>query len=106
MAYMYQVSFNIRPDQSSQLKIGQSLEKVLGYLKTILPSQSGFIDTRVFYSLNEKENIYVVCISEWDYWEDLEKHRESGFSEEKVLEEFDPVIKKEDLIIRIYKEID
>ena len=106
MAYMYQVSFNISSDKLSQLEIGASLEKVLGFMKSLMPSQPGFIDTRALYSLDEKENTYVVCISEWNYWEDLEKHRDSMMSEEKILKEFYPHIKKEDLIIRIYKEID
>ena len=106
MSYMYQVSFNIQPDQLSQLEIGKSLEKVLGYMKSLLPNQAGFMDTRVFYTLNEKDNTYVVCISEWDYWEDLDKHLKSGLSEDKILSEFEPHIKKDDLIIRIYKEVD
>jgi heme-degrading monooxygenase HmoA len=105
MAYLYQVSFNVKPEVLSKEKINVSLKKVLGYMKTLLPSQTGFIDARSLLSLNEKNNTYVVCISEWEYWENLEEHRKSNLSEEKILEEFGSNIKKKDLIIRIYKEV-
>lgn len=106
MSYMYQVSFNIDPDQLSLLQIGESLEKVLGFLKAFLPSQTGFMSARVFYSVNQKDTVYVVTLSEWDYWEDLQNHVNSHFAEDKILEEFEPHIQPENLIIRIYKEVD
>ncbi|MDK2980491.1 MAG: hypothetical protein PWQ55_838 [Chloroflexota bacterium] len=105
MAYLYQVSFNVKPDVLSKEKINVSLRKVLGYMKTLLPSQEGFIDARTLLSLNEKDNTYVVCISEWEYWENLEEHRKSSLSEDKIVEEFGPDIKKKDLIVRIYEEV-
>jgi hypothetical protein len=103
---MYEVSFNIEPKILSKDEISVSLEKVLGYMKVLFPSQDGYMDARAFFSLNEKENTYVTCISEWEFWEDLEHHRNSRFSEDKVLEEFGPDIKEKDLIIRIYEEVD
>ena len=105
MAYLYQVSFNVKPDVLPKEKVSVSLKKVLGYMKTLLPSQTGFIDARTLLSLNEKDNTYVVCISEWEYWENLEDHRKSNLSEEKILAEFGPDIKKKDLIVRIYEEV-
>jgi heme-degrading monooxygenase HmoA len=105
MAYIFQVSFNIPKTDMSKLDIGGSIERTLGYLKTLLPSQPGFIDTRVLYSLDDEEKTYVVVVSEWNNWEDLENHRESSLSEDKVLEEFSPHTKPEDLIIRVYGEV-
>lgn len=105
MAYYFQVSFNIASSEMSKLEIGGSIERTLGYLKTLLPSQSGFIDTRVLYSLDDEEKTYVVVVSEWNNWEDLQNHRESSLAEDKVLEEFQPRVKPEDLIIRVYGEV-
>lgn len=105
MAYIFQVSFNISASEISKLEIGGSIERTLGYLKTLLPSQTGFIDTRVLYSLDDEEKTYVVVVSEWNNWEDLQNHRNSSLSEDKVLEEFHPHVKSEDLIIRVYGEV-
>ncbi len=105
MSYLYQVSFNISPDLLSKEEINVSLRKVLGYMKTMLPNKPGFIDARTLISLNEKSNTYIVCISEWEYWENLENHRKSNMAEEKILEEFGSDIKKKDLIVRIYEEV-
>ena len=105
MAYIYQVSFNIQPDQMNELQIGASLERVLGYLRTLLPSQAGFIEARVLYSVDQPEQTHVVCISEWEHWEDLKRHCASALSEEKVLAEFAPHITKDDLVIRTYDEV-
>jgi heme-degrading monooxygenase HmoA len=105
MAYIYQVSFTIRPEQMNELQIGASLERVLGYLRTLLPGQPGFIEARVLYSVDQPEQTYVVCVSEWEHWEHLEQHRASALAEEKVLAEFAPHITREALIIRIYSEV-
>ena len=105
MAYIYQVSFNIQPNQMNELQIGASLERVLGYLRTLLPSQPGFIEARVLYSVDQPEQTYVVCVSEWEHWEHLEHHRTSTLAEDKVLAEFAPHITQENLIIRIYSEV-
>ncbi len=42
MAYFYQVSFNISSDDMTELEIGSTLERVIGYLKTLLPSEPGY----------------------------------------------------------------
>ena len=106
MAYIYQVSFNIPKTKMDKLKIGGSVERTLGYLKTLLPSQPGFIDVRVLYSLDDEEKTYVVVVSEWNHWEDLTNHRESSLSEEKVLEEFSPHLEPDNLTMRVYGEVD
>jgi heme-degrading monooxygenase HmoA len=105
MAYFYQVSFNIGADDMTELEIGSSLERVIGYLKTLLPSQPGYIDARALYSLDSADPIYVVVHSLWDRWDDLEQHRASNLAEEKVLREFGPHIEPEDLIVQIFNEV-
>ena len=52
MAYAFQVDFDIRPDQMSELEVGASLERVLGYLRTLLPGEPGFVSARALYSLD------------------------------------------------------
>ena len=42
MAYTYEISFHIASRQMDELSIGHALERGLGYLKTLLPSEPGF----------------------------------------------------------------
>ncbi len=53
MAYIYEVSFDIRSNQLSQLDIGAPLERVVGYLRTLLPSEPGYVTSRAMYSLDD-----------------------------------------------------
>jgi hypothetical protein len=105
MAYIYQVSFDIRPDQMSELQIGSSLERVLGYLRTLLPSESGFVSARALYSLDVPDTTHLVFESTWETWENLEIHRQSELSESKVLVEFEPHVSMEHLDVHLYEEV-
>jgi hypothetical protein len=107
MAFIYAVSFDIAPDKVGELKIGNSLERVLGYLRTLLPSQAGYITARAMYALEPDEDgeIDMLFESVWDRWEDLQAHMESTLLEDKVLREFAPEIRLEDLRIRTYEEV-
>jgi hypothetical protein len=106
MAYIYEVSFSLDPVQLEQLKIGRSLEKVIGYMRVLLPSQPGFVSTSGLQEVNSDGKPNLVFLSEWETWEDLLAHRQSSLTEDKVLLEFDPHIQKEHLVRRIYREID
>jgi hypothetical protein len=107
MAYIYSISFDIGPEQRDELRIGASLERVLGYLRTLLPSQSGFITTRAMYALepDDEGEIDLVFESVWERWDDLLEHRQSSLAEDKVVREFAPHIELEDLRVRVYEEI-
>ena len=105
MAYIYQVSFDIQPEQMNQLEIGGSLERVLGYLRTLLPSENGFITARSMYSLDEPNHTHLIFQSIWEYWDDLEMHRQSALAEDKVLAEFQPHVSLEDLTTHIFEEV-
>lgn len=105
MAYAYNVSFEIRHDQMEQLQIGAGLEKVLGYLKTLLPSMPGFITAHAFYSLNLEEKTHLVVQSLWERWADLQAHQTSELAEKKVLSEFEPHVALENLTVHIYSEV-
>jgi hypothetical protein len=105
MAYIYQVGFDIRPDQMSELEIGSSLERVLGYLRTLLPSEPGYISARALYSLGLPDTTHLVFESSWETWENLENHRQSELSETKVLDEFEPHVSMEHLTVHLYGEV-
>lgn len=106
MAYTYILRFHIKPEQMSELEIGSSLERVLGYLRTLLPSQDGFITSRALYSLEQEDQVELLFESVWDTWENIEAHRDSALSEDKVLLEFGSHINREDLNIRLYEEVE
>jgi heme-degrading monooxygenase HmoA len=105
MAYIYQVGFEIKHDQMEQLRIGAALEKILGYLRTLLPNQPGYISARALYSLDMQDKTYMLVQSTWDGWEDLQAHQHSGLAEQKVLSEFEPHVALEDLSVHMYEEV-
>jgi hypothetical protein len=107
MAYIYSISFDIGPDKMDELQIGASLERTLGFLRTLLPSEIGFITARAMYAMNPDENgeIDLIFQSVWDRWEDIQAHKESSLAEDKVLREFAPHVEMEDLRVRIYEEV-
>jgi quinol monooxygenase YgiN len=106
MAYFYEISFDIHQDQMDELSIGGSLERVLGYLRTRLPGESGFVTSRALRSIGDSKPFRIVVWSEWQDWEDLLAHKDSNLIEDKVLLEFNPHIKLEHLTTNIYSEIE
>jgi len=105
MAYIYQISFDIKPEQMDELGIGASLERVLGYLRTLLPSETGYISARAMYSMDDVEHTHLVFESVWEEWRDLTRHEGSNLAEKKVLTEFAPHIDPDMLGVRIYREV-
>jgi hypothetical protein len=106
MAYIYQVDFELPGDQLSELEIGSSLERVLSYLRAVLPSEAGFVTSRAMRSVEMVAVVHVVFQTVWETWDDVQAHRQSGLAEDKVVLEFDSHISKEHLVINIYDEID
>jgi hypothetical protein len=105
MAYIYQVCFDIRPDQMSELEIGASLERVLGYLRALLPSQPGYVTSQAMSSLSDPDKTHLIVQSVWDSWAELEGHRRSSLAEDKVLNEFQPHVSLQDMSVCIYQEV-
>jgi hypothetical protein len=105
MAYIYRIDFNISPDQMEELEIGASLERVLGYLRTLLPSQTGYVTSRALYSVDHEDQIDLSVESEWERWEDLQAHLESEWAENKVIAEFAPHVARSALDGRIFGEV-
>jgi heme-degrading monooxygenase HmoA len=105
MAYMYSVSFEITEDMMDELQVGAALERVLGYLRALLPSEPGFTTVRALHSVGEKGKAQVLVESVWETWGDLIGHRASSFAEDKVLREFEPHVEIGDLDVRVYEEV-
>lgn len=105
MAYIYEVRFDINKNQMSQLEIGAPLERVLGYLRTLLPGEPGYVTSRAMYSMDDPDNTNLVVQSVWERWEDLENHKNSTLAEQKTLTEFGPHINEDALKVRIYEEV-
>ena len=106
MAYTYILRFHIKPEQMSELEIGSSLERVLSYLRALLPSQDGFITSRALHSLEQEGKVELLFESVWDNWENIQAHQDSALSSDKVLLEFGPHIHREDLKIDLYEEVE
>jgi len=105
MAYVYQVSFDIRPEQMDELEIGASLERVLAYLRALLPNEAGYITSRAMSSLDVPDRTHVIVQSVWNSWEDLARHRQASLAEDKVLSEFEPHVTLEGLTVHAYEEV-
>jgi hypothetical protein len=106
MAYTYEISFDISSEQMGQLEIGNALERGLGYLRTLLPGEAGFMYARALYSLDRAEMTHIVFHSVWENWEDLLAHREHYLEEKRLLtEEFEPHLSLEDVKIVYYNEV-
>lgn len=105
MPYLYEVSFNIRHDQMTQLEIGESLERLVGYLKIRLPVQRGFVLADAWYTVDDPVSTRVVARSVWSDWSDLKDHRQSAILEDHIFEEFDPHVSANDVTIRTYAEV-
>lgn len=104
MPYVYEVAFDILPEQTPELEIGRSLDRVVGYLKIRLASERGFVAANAVYSVDDPARVHVVMRSEWSDWSDVERHRGSSLLEDKVLEEFEHV-SPEALDVRRYAEV-
>jgi heme-degrading monooxygenase HmoA len=106
MAYMYSVRFKITPDLMDELEVGAALERVLGYLRALLPSEPGFTTVRALHTVDRDKSVAVLVESVWETWDDLSAHRASSLSEDKVLKEFEPHVEIGDLDVRVYEEVD
>ncbi|MCB9453035.1 MAG: hypothetical protein H6672_16485 [Anaerolineaceae bacterium] len=106
MAYILQVGFEIPIDKISDLELGASLERVLGFLRTTLPNEDGFLTSRAMRAVEATHRVHVIVETTWENWEAIQKHRQAGMAEDKVLREFGTHISQNHLVVRTYQEID
>ena len=105
MPYIYEIAFDISPEQMGELQVGKSLARTAGYLKVRLPARPGFITSDAEYSVDDPSATRVVFRSEWSSWEDLEEHRSSSLLEDEVLKEFEPYVRMTDMSARVYAKV-
>ncbi len=105
MPYIYEISFDIDPGKMSGLHIGGNLERVIGYLRTMLPTMPGYVMSRGMYSLDIPEKTHIILMTVWMTWADLDEHRRSRLSETQALAQFGH-IKPEDMTVHMYQEIE
>ena len=105
MAYIYQVAFALRPEQTDQLEIGAPLERSLGYLRARLPGEPGFVTARAMRSI-VRGDVRIVLETVWEEWDDIVRHAASPMAEDKILEEFEPHVRPDQLDVRLYEEVD
>lgn len=105
MPYVYEVAFDVPHDKMEELEIGESLERLVGYMKVRLPSQRGFVYSDAVYSVDDSKKTRVVMRSHWSDWDDVLNHRKGVLIEDQVFEQFEPHIAKEDIAIRAYAEV-
>ncbi len=104
--YTIELSFLIPSSRIEQvIGIGNSIERGLGYMRALLPSEEGFITARAMYTIDKKETTLVVFQSVWDEWEDLQNHRNSFLDESRLIREFEPALDVQNVNIRIYAEV-
>ncbi len=107
MPFIYQTTFDIETKNIDELQIGRSLQLSLSYLKAFLPNEPGFINARAMYSITHNDLTHVSFESAWEDWETLETHREkSSFAEEKMLSQFEMKITPQNVITRVFEEIE
>lgn len=106
MAYIHEVGFDIFPEEMEQLRIGAALERTLGYLRTLLPNQPGYITARAMFSLDRPETIHLIFQSVWETWDELEAHANSRLAEYQVLEDFEPHVELEEISVHLYQEVE
>jgi hypothetical protein len=103
--YIYEVSFDVPNDKLSELEIGQSLERLIGFMKVRLPAQRGFVFADAVYSVDDPAKIRVVMRSEWSDWADVQMHRKAVVLEDQILQEFDPHVDRSAISVRTYAEV-
>jgi quinol monooxygenase YgiN len=103
---MYEVSFQVPREKMTELEIGQSLERLVGYMKIRLPAQRGFVLADAVYSVDDPESLRIVMRSQWSDWTDLQNHcNSSALVEDQAFEQFAPHICADDITIRKYAEV-
>ena len=76
-------------------------------LLKLSPEYHDFCTRRIAALLakSQQSRTHLVFESVWEDWDDLESHRGSSISEDKVLAEFKPHVEMQDLTVRVYEEV-
>ncbi len=106
MAYVYQVSFDIKPEQLTDLEIGSALERALMALRALLPDQAGYVSSRGMHSIDRDSATHIVFQSVWSDWDEFQNHIKSSIAEDRVIREFKPHLSVDNLTTHQFEEVD
>jgi hypothetical protein len=106
MAFVYQVSFDIKQDQLSDLEIGSALERAVMALRALLPDQAGYVSSRGMHSIGRDNVTHIVFQSVWSDWDEFQNHIRSAVAEDRVIQEFQPHLSIDNLTTSQYEEVD
>ncbi len=107
MAYVYEITFDIPGSDYQQMRLGESVQVALAYLRALLPNEPGYITSRAMYSLNHTELTHIVFQSVWEDWDSLLHHRtHSRLNGANLLNEFKLEVEPLNLHTNVFEEIE
>lgn len=105
MPYIHAVWFDLPSAKADELQIGAGLQRVIGFLRSVLPNEPGFVTARGFYSIDGGDTIHIEFQSVWQDWDSLVTHQSTSFAAEKILAHFQDIVPREAFTARTYQEI-
>ncbi len=106
MPYFYEISFDIPGSDFGELKIGESVQTALAYLRALLPNEPGYITSYAMYSLSHEELTHVILVSHWETWDSLLHHRtQSRLNEGELIKNFQLKVELLNLKTHVYEEV-
>ena len=106
MPYIYQVGFILDRSDIATLSMGSSLQRLISYVRALLPNEPGYITSRAMYSIGDTEKSHLIFESVWQTWEDIDHHRgEFKLNVEHLLQDIEFKVELQDLQTHIYEEI-
>ena len=107
MAFIYQVSFTIpRNSKEEEQSIGLFLERMMSYLRMILPGEPGYLTMKAMYSVDGGDSLCVLLHTAWENWGDLARHKDSNLAEDRLLPKFDLCFEECQITARVFTELD
>ena len=106
MAFVYEISFDIPGSDFKEMRIGESVQVAVAYMRALLPNEPGFINSQAMYSISHSELTHILFQSTWEDWDSLLLHRDrSTLNEGHLLNEFKLDVGTMNLKTQIYEEI-
>ena len=105
MPYVYELTFDIPSEGIAEIdRVGASLDRVVAYLRAIVPDFEGYMGSRAMFSIDKPDAVTVRFETVWEGWRDAEGHIRSAYQPAKVFEHFG-YVDPQTMNIRIYQEV-
>lgn len=107
MAYVYEISFDIPGSDFDEMRLGNSVQVALSYMRALLPNEPGFINSRALFSISHVELTHIVFQSLWEDWDSMLMHRDqSTLNEGHLVNAFKLDVEPQNLQTHVYQEIE